>query len=313
MPKPFVLIVEDERDIASLFRHVMDLAGYRTEIASNGALALERLASSRPDIVLLDLSLPRTNGAQVLKSIRSDARLNKMPVIVITAHYELAGQLDVEPDLVLMKPVSAEQLISLVNRLRRKSRRVETSPLTEEPWDSVTGLYNRSFFLHRVDSAIRSMKESGQNLFAVLSLSPGRYETIRSQYGDGSADEFLRVLASSLKGSVRPTDTLGRFEGDRFYILIEQAPGLQIPEMIAARIQNRIQDRPADTTGAGYACNIGVLLCDDRYDDAGEILRDAQLCYARAEVAGPGACLTFDHDTVKADRPPDRLVEPSPE
>ena len=43
MDKPFVLIIEDERDIAALFRHVMDLAGYRTEIVTNGTAAIERL------------------------------------------------------------------------------------------------------------------------------------------------------------------------------------------------------------------------------------------------------------------------------
>ena len=58
MEKPFVLIIEDERDIAALFRHVLDLAGYRTEIASHGTLAMERLSNSRPDVVLLDLTFP---------------------------------------------------------------------------------------------------------------------------------------------------------------------------------------------------------------------------------------------------------------
>ena len=60
MEKPFVLIIEDDRDIAALFRHVMDLAGYRTDIAANGTLALERLSISLPDVVLLDLTLPGT-------------------------------------------------------------------------------------------------------------------------------------------------------------------------------------------------------------------------------------------------------------
>ena len=62
MEKPFVLIIEDDRDIAALFRHVMDLAGYRTDIAANGTLALERLSLSQPDVVLLDLTLPGYAG-----------------------------------------------------------------------------------------------------------------------------------------------------------------------------------------------------------------------------------------------------------
>src|SRR5512136_270791 len=109
MEKPFVLIVEDERDIAALFRHVMDLAGYRTEVASNGKLALERLATCEPAVVLLDLSLPGISGVNVLQRMRVDERLKHVPVVVVTAYAELADSMAVEPDLVMLKPVSAVQ------------------------------------------------------------------------------------------------------------------------------------------------------------------------------------------------------------
>ena len=50
MSKPFVLIIEDERDIAALFRHVVDMVGYHTEIALSGQVAHDRLSNSKPDI-----------------------------------------------------------------------------------------------------------------------------------------------------------------------------------------------------------------------------------------------------------------------
>jgi diguanylate cyclase (GGDEF)-like protein len=297
MPKPFVLIVEDDRDIAALFRHFMDLGGYRTEIASNGALALERLSNCEPDAVLLDLSLPRTSGMRVLQSMRSDARLKSIPVIVVTAYSELADTLPIEPDLILMKPISSEQLISLLERLRRKNRRFDTAALHEAPWDKTTGLYNRSFFMFRVDSAIQSMQDKGQDLFAVLSIGFASYDSILRRHGERRADEFLRAVAVQLKASVRPTDTVARFEGDRFCILIEQAPGLRIAEMITARIQERLRTLPADEAGGPLSHIIGVLLADDRYTDAGQVLRDARRSYDLARAAG--ACLTFDHDTIR--------------
>ena len=305
MPKPFVLIVEDERDIAALFRHLMDVAGYRTEIAANGTLALERLSIIQPDIVLLDLSLPRTSGDVVLQQMRADKRLQDIPVIVVTAHYELARQLAVEPDLLILKPVSSQQLISLVERLRRDRLHMEPAPLKGEPLDEVTGLYNRSFFLYRLDSALRSMQEDGQGLFAVLSITPDRYEDILQQQGEHAADDFLRSTAASLKACVRPTDTMARFEADRFFILIEQAPGLRIPEMIAARIQNRVSFGPAVSAADGVACNIGILLCDKRYEDAAAILRDSSTACKLAVAGGHGACLTFDHDSIDSAAAPD--------
>ena len=300
MPKPFVLIVEDERDIAALFRHLMDMAGYRTEIVSNGTLALERLSNVHPDIVLLDLSLPRTPGAVVLQQIRLDQRLNDVPVIVITAYYELAKELEVEPDLVMMKPVSPQQLIALVERLRRDRLHMDLAPLNTAPWDIVTELYNRSFFLYRLDSALRTMQENGQALFAVLAVTPNRYNDILSKHGQEEADDFLRSMAASLKACVRPTDTVARIEGDRFFILIEQAPGLRIPDMIAARIQKRVSFGPADSAAVAASCTIGILLCDKRYADAAGILRDSMLACQLALEAGTGACLSFDRDSLAA-------------
>ncbi len=299
MEKPFVLIIEDERDIAALFRHVMDLAGYQTEICANGNLAVERLNNANPDVVLLDLSLPGISGVNILQRMRVDERLKLIPVVVVTAYAELAENLAVEPDLVMLKPVSAVQLTDLVQRLARDSKKGHTTPFGAQPWDSLTGLYNRAFFLHRLDSAITSLQSDGQSLFAVLAISPDRYELLSHQQGKRQADEFLHALAESLRGCVRPTDTVARFDSDHFFILIEQAPGLQIPEMIAARIQQRLQAQPVGASGTRITPNVGVLLCDRRYGNVDEIVRDARAAYDLSRAAGPGSCLAFDHDSIR--------------
>jgi diguanylate cyclase (GGDEF)-like protein len=304
MGKPFVLIVEDERDIAALFRHVMDLAGYRTEIASNGRLALDRLAGAQPDVVLLDLSLPGVSGVNVLQRMRVDERLKRIPVVVVTAYPELAESLAVEPDLVMLKPVSAVQLADLVQRLALDAKRTDTATLVGEPRDEATGLYNRAFFLYRLDSAIRSLQDNGQNLFAVLAISPDRYELINHQSGERQANDFLHALGQSIQACVRPTDTVARFEGDQFFILIEQAPGLAVPEMIAARIQHRLRDGSPEGSDRLFISNIGVLLCDERYANVDEIMGDARSAYSRAQIAGRGSCLTFDHDSIRSGSAP---------
>ncbi len=303
MEKPFVLIIEDERDIAALFRHVLDLAGYRTEIASHGTLAMERLSNSRPDVVLLDLTLPGVSGAEILRRMRSDEHLKGIPVVVITAHSEIAESLAVEPDLVMLKPVSAAQLADLVRRLTQDSKLAETAPFARAPSDNITGLYNRPFFLNRLDCAFKSLKENGQSLFAVLSLSPNRYQKIDHRLGRQRADAFLAETAEILRTSVRPTDTIARFEQDQFYILVEQAPRRDIADMIAARIQVNLNGRIAQATGEPFTCSIGVLLCDTRYEFLEEIERDARAAYALARAAGPGACLIFDHNSIKRNRP----------
>src|SRR5215510_4358268 len=101
LEKPFALIIEDDRDIVALFRHVLDLAGYRTEIVLHGKVAAELLGRSTPDIVLLDLGLPGMSGGEILATMRADDRLKNVPVVVITAHPHLVETLPVAPQLVL--------------------------------------------------------------------------------------------------------------------------------------------------------------------------------------------------------------------
>ncbi len=300
MEKPLVLIIEDERDIAALFRHVMDLAGYQTEICSNGTMAVERLGTSSPAVVLLDLSLPGISGVNILQRMRVDERLKHIPVVVVTAYYELADSLAVEPDLMMLKPVSAVQLTDLVQRLARDSKKGQTTPFAVDPYDDVTGLYNQAFFLNRLESAVSSLQSDGQSLFGVLAINPDRYELLSHQQGKRQGDEFLHQLGQALRGCVRPTDTVARFDGDHFFILIEHAPGLQIPEMIAGRIQQRLQTQPLTANGSRISPSIGVLLCDRRYGDADEIVRDARSASDRSRAAGPGSCLTFDHDSIQS-------------
>jgi diguanylate cyclase (GGDEF)-like protein len=303
LEKPFVLIIEDERDIAALFRHVLDLAGYRTEIIAHGKLAMERLLKHQPDIVLLDLTLPGVPGAEILRLMRADERLRTVPVVVITAYAEVAESLAVEPDLLMLKPVSADQLTSLVHRLCQESKTLQAEPFGKKARDPITGLYNRSFFVNRLDSAFKSLKEDGQNLFALFSLSPNLYETINRAFGKREAEAFLHEMADVLRASVRPTDTIARFEQDHFFILVEQAPHNDIPERIAARIQEKLNSHPAGAHGERFTSSLGVLLCDDRYNNVREVLRDSKTAYALASARQPGTCPILDHDSIKKGRP----------
>jgi diguanylate cyclase (GGDEF)-like protein len=304
MEKPFVLIIEDERDIAALFRHVMDLAGYRTEVVANGTVAVERLFNSLPDIVLLDLTLPGTSGAEILQIMRGNDRLKKVPVVVVTAYSEIAESLDVEPDLVMLKPVSSSQLTDLVQRLRRTGKKIDLTPFGKTPWGSITGLYNRSFFEIRLDYALKSLKEKGQTLFAVLLVVPSQVERTdkgsRKRYGQAS----VRQIAELLKGSVRPTDTIAIFEQDHFFILIENVPNGEIPKMIAARIQEKLKTHPAKENEERFVVSIGVLLCDDRYKHVYEIQRDIKAVYSSVFAEGQTGILTFDHNTIGQPRGP---------
>ena len=117
MEKPLALIVEDEFDISIVFSRALQAAGFETEVIRNGGTAMEWLSSSKPDIVILDLNLPRIGGQEILQYIRADARLTKTPVIVATAYARLAEGVRDQADQVLFKPISFAQLRDLSARL----------------------------------------------------------------------------------------------------------------------------------------------------------------------------------------------------
>lgn len=117
MSKPRALIVEDDEDVAALFAEAVAEAGYEPEMVPGGDLALRRLATAAPALVILDLHLPGIEGVDILKHIRSDEALTGTRVIVATADARQAEALHDVADLVLLKPLSYRQLCDLAVRL----------------------------------------------------------------------------------------------------------------------------------------------------------------------------------------------------
>ena len=111
------LIIEDNRELAIIFSQALQAAGFATGIIQDGDQALARLAITTPDVVVLDLHMPRVSGMEILRRIRADARLAGTRVIVATADMRATDMLQDQADLVLIKPVSFTQLRDLAGRL----------------------------------------------------------------------------------------------------------------------------------------------------------------------------------------------------
>ena len=116
MDKPIALVVEDEYDISLIFARALQSAGYETEIVRSGDTALTWLRAATPDLVILDLQLPRVPGTKILHYIRTDPRLAEIRVIVATAHPNIAAALQDRADWILIKPVNFGQLRNLAKR-----------------------------------------------------------------------------------------------------------------------------------------------------------------------------------------------------
>lgn len=117
MSEPLAIVIEDHEHTATIFSAALKTAGYAPEIVSDGALAIDYLADADPALIVLDLHLPQVSGENILKFIRNDERLKKTRVILATADPLMAEILSSDANMVLIKPISFDQLSELARRL----------------------------------------------------------------------------------------------------------------------------------------------------------------------------------------------------
>jgi len=118
MNKPLALIIEDEADLAEIYSKALQGGGFETEVIQDGQAALARLAAgSPPGVIILDLHLPYIGGSAILQKIRADERYGKTAIIVTTADNRQAEDMHGKADLVLLKPISVNQLRELAKRM----------------------------------------------------------------------------------------------------------------------------------------------------------------------------------------------------
>ena len=116
--KPLALVIEDDQKQATVFAQALRMAEYETEIIRDGQEALTRLGEVIPALVVLDLHLPKISGKDIFQQIRADQRLNQTRVMLATADPLFAETLRSKVDLVLLKPISFNQLRDLASRLQ---------------------------------------------------------------------------------------------------------------------------------------------------------------------------------------------------
>lgn len=136
MPGELVLVVEDEPQIADTLERYLRASGFRTERAGDGERALELWRRARPDLILLDLMLPKLDGLEVLKRIRQE---DKTPILILTAKAEEVDRLlglELGADDYVVKPFSPREVVARVKAVLRRAQglvrppsRVQAGPL----------------------------------------------------------------------------------------------------------------------------------------------------------------------------------------
>jgi two-component system, OmpR family, phosphate regulon response regulator PhoB len=127
-PRSTILVVDDEAEICDLVSYNLAREGYRVIAENDGAAGLERIFKSPPDLVVLDLLLPKLSGLEVLDAVRGEARTRLLPVLVLTARGTEMDKLvgfERGADDYLTKPFSPKELVARVNAILRRSRGAE--------------------------------------------------------------------------------------------------------------------------------------------------------------------------------------------
>jgi phosphate regulon transcriptional regulator PhoB len=119
-----VLVIEDDKDIVELVRYNLEKDGYQVGASGDGAVGLAQIRKSPPDILILDLMLPKLSGLEVCKEVRKDANLNRLPILILTAKGEEADRvvgLELGADDYVTKPFSPRELVARVKALLRRA------------------------------------------------------------------------------------------------------------------------------------------------------------------------------------------------
>jgi DNA-binding response OmpR family regulator len=115
-----VLIVEDDPELRTLYRTALSLAGYAVEVVGDGVGALRHIDTDPPDIVVLDMGLPRLGGRDVRTEIGSHAETASIPIVVVTG--DARGLNTNDYACVLQKPIDLDTLVRTVERCLREAR-----------------------------------------------------------------------------------------------------------------------------------------------------------------------------------------------
>jgi diguanylate cyclase (GGDEF)-like protein/PAS domain S-box-containing protein len=161
--------------------------------------------------------------------------------------------------------------------------------------DTLTSLPNRALFMEHLNMAVKRAKRRDDYRFAVLYLDIDRFKLVNDSLGHSVGDRLIGAFAGRIQESLRDIDTLGRFGGDEFVILLEDIENSEYASGVADRLQQELK-RPFMIEGKEVfaPASFGVVLNTRDYDEAEDIIRDADAAMYHAKENGKAQYKIFD-------------------
>jgi two-component system KDP operon response regulator KdpE len=250
------LVVEDDAAIRALIAAALTGEGYRVLEAPDGRTALATASDMQPDVVLLDIGLPDIDGLTILRTLKNDDRLRRIPVVMVTAWADtdmVRQAMDRGAADYICKPFAIDDLLARVEASIDDAPAGEPGPVN----DPVTGLPAREHLatvLERQTAAARRTERS----FAVVLADLDATDVLE---GGDLRDDVLRATAKRLRQRAGVSDVIVRYDDHGFALVL---PGVDATtaQQRAEQLRALLAEAPLDTPTAAVAvtASFGVVV-----------------------------------------------------
>jgi len=287
LSKPTILVVDDMPGSIEILNQIL-ADEYRVLFALNGEAGLEITRTQKPELILLDVSMPGMDGYQVCHELKSDPETRDIPIIFVTAKDQDEDQemgFKIGAADYLTKPVRpATVKVRVKNQLQ--IRHSEELILHQALYDGLTHLPNRSLSVDRLRYSI-AQDCRNQLKTALLFIDLDKFKEINDTLGHDAGDQLLKASALRFKQCVRKIDTVGRLGGDEFVVIL---PGLEQVEDAKKVAENiiRVFSNPFTLSGMEVVVtvSIGIAFSPDDSDDYKKLLANADTAMYQSKEAG---------------------------
>jgi two-component system, cell cycle response regulator len=275
-----ILVADDDQEIRILIKHHLKNKEYSLYEAVDGEDTLTQLNKVQPDILLLDVEMPKLNGFEVVEQIRNNNKYSRLMlyIIFLTAKTDIDDKvkgLSSGADDYLTKPFHHKELAM---RIEIGIRSVKEKHSAYK--DSLTKLYNKNFFNLYCEQTIRESERYNYPLSLVI-IDIDFFKKVNDNFGHAAGDIILQQLAVILMDSCRDTDIACRWGGEEFVLLMTNT-NKEGALIIAERLRQKVESNRFSVVG-----NLTVSLGVAQYiDDKDEWFQNADTGLYKAKESG---------------------------
>jgi diguanylate cyclase (GGDEF)-like protein len=278
-----VLVVEDSRVAVALIQRTLAEHGIDSRAIRDPGTLLDELQAYRPDLILMDMYMPRFNGVEATRVLRQMSAYRSLPIVYLSGESDIGMQVEalrLGGDQFLIKPFNPVLLAAVVKTKIERFRETQRSSRV----DGLTGLLNHT----AAKSLLKSMtgRSPGYRVLSVAMLDIDHFKSVNDTYGHPVGDQVIRGLAWLLKGRLRASDLIGRYGGEEFLIALPDV-SVEQAKIVIDRIRLDFSSLPhAHSSGPLFATFSAGIASYPQFDTAAQLTEAADNALLQAKRLG---------------------------